>query len=273
MTDSFLHLRLARLGVLDALGRDALEPLLARQVSLGKGELLVCQGAAQEHTYFALTGWGMRYKTLADGARQIVNFVLPGDVICLFAHLFRTSDHSISALEPMNLACLPAARLPELFKELPRLAYALAWMGGQDERILAEQIVRVGRLTARQRLAHLLVELHLRLCRAGFDPAAALRFPLTQTQLADALGMSTVHANRTVSALARASLVAREHGHVEILDVGALAALAGFEADYLEGGSSRLGPSTRSQADGEFAAGRQTERTAPGSPPPPLEEG
>lgn len=233
---SRLHQRIHGLGYLEEEMAAALDELLVSRWDMPAEGRLVSEGDAQPYTYFVHTGWGIRYKQLSDGSRQILNFVLPGDVLCLFAHLFPRADYSAIAIEPMVVGRLPSAEMPDVFQRLPRLAYVLAWIGGQDERILAEQIVRVGRRRATARMAHLFVELHTHLCRAGFASAAALRFPVTQPMLADALGMSHIHAHRTFKELSRQGLANRRDGHVELCDLSGLVSLAGFDTDYLDGG-------------------------------------
>lgn len=228
------HLRLEALRFLRSADLQVLQSLLADQRTVEPGSLIVSQGSDETRTSVIISGWAIRYKTIEDGGRQILNFLTPGDVIGVFALLFKRAEHSIEALTTMTLAQFRSHALLDAFNESPRFAVALTWFAGQDERILAEQIVRVGRRNGAERMAHLLVELHLRRRRAGAGEAESQRFPITQVLLADALGMSHVHAHRIFRRLARNGMVSREGTDLVLTDPRSLARLAGFDDSYLE---------------------------------------
>lgn len=224
----------ASLRCLDSVDHDALSRLLSRQRAADKGKLLVVEGSLNDRIFILTCGWGMRYKSLPDGRRQILNFLLPGDIEGFFGLLSRTAACGVEALTPVTLHNIRSDRLLDTMRQAPQLAFALSWLAGQAERRLDEQILRIGRRDATERMAHLFMELHYRLLQADIGPDDARRFPLTQTVLADALGMSHVHANRSFRVLAREGLVDLQDGNVLLLDTQALSLFAGFNPAYLK---------------------------------------
>ncbi len=178
-------------------------------------------------------GWACRYKLLSDGRRQIINFVLPGDIVGLNEYLVGESDYSVTTLTAVRVSSIAPRSLIEVFGGHPRLAIALAWSVARYESMLAEQIVRLGRRNAYERIAHILLELHKRLQAVGLASESSYPTPITQEMLADALGLSIVHVNRTLGRLRRERLVSIDDGRVVLRDVAALAAIADFEASYL----------------------------------------
>ncbi len=175
----------------------------------------------------------MRYKTLEDGRRQVLNFVLPGDIIGFFALLFKQSEHGVEALTPITYQRFSCEQALEAFKQAPCLAIAMSWLVGRSERQLSEQVVRVGRRGAAERMAHLFIELYTRLIQVGSPSEDARLMPLTQPLLADTLGMSHIHANRSFKKLVREGLVALENNGILLLDINALKQYANFDGDYL----------------------------------------
>lgn len=211
-----------------------LEGMTFKERTWASGGVVFSECAQQNTARVVEDGWAIRIKTLADGRRQILSFVVPGDIFGVYTVLFETMEYGVEALTPLRLVEMPATSLVEAFRQSPRLGVSLCWMVGQDERLLEEQIVRVGRRRASERMAHLFMELHRRLLRAGMDGDAALHFPLTLPVLADALGMSPIHAHRSFRWLEQQGLVQRLNHHVVMRDIGGLAQVAGFNASYVE---------------------------------------
>ena len=237
-----LHRRLASVSLLDEEAAALLNDLLERRRRLQAGERLQEEGAPMERARVLLSGWGMRARSLPDGSRQVIGFLLPGDSVGLYGALFRESLTYTELLTDAEVAEFPCVELVELFARSPRLGAALCWIGGQDERFVAQQLVRVGRLAAPRRIGHLLLELLHRRRLAGSAEPEARVFPLTQQVIADALGMSHVHANRSCRELVRRDLLVVDPGRIELLDEAGLVAFAGFDADYIVGGGpSRAG--------------------------------
>lgn len=234
MSETALHYRLRALNYLDDEDFASLDALLHRREEASPGELIVMEDQEMNRTWVPLDGWAFRYKSFADGRRQVLNYMLPGDIIGLFSVMLRRSDYGVEAITPMSLAVFPAAALIEALAHRPRLLLALSWIAGQGERMLDEQIARVGRRAAAERMAHLFVELYVRMLKLGVKQEEARVLPLTQALLSDTLGMSHVHANRCFGTLSREELVALQAGRLVLLDVGRLAQRAGFDSSYLE---------------------------------------
>ena len=148
--------------------------------------------------------------------------------------MFKTAEYGVETLTQVTTSSFKPPQLLEAFKEAPRLAVSLSWLAGQDERQLDEQIMRIGRRNAVERMAHLFIELHYRLFQAGITDEDAWRFPLTQNILADTLGMSHVHANRSFKTLARNGLASLRDGEIVLLKPATLAEVANFDGSYLE---------------------------------------
>jgi CRP-like cAMP-binding protein len=212
---------------------DCIEAMLKRERQVAAGRELVCDGEPYDQTYVIKEGWAIRFKTLSDGRRQILNFVLPGDFVGLFAPLFDVSDHSVAALTDLVVHPLDPGSTVEMFADCPRLAAAIAWSAGRDEAILSEQVVRVGRRSAYERTGHLFVELLHRLRLVGEAKQRSFELPLTQEILADTLGLSIVHVNRTLRRLRENGLLCIKGERVVIGDLEQLTSVAEFSPQYL----------------------------------------
>jgi len=234
MTNVFLANQLRSLHCLEADAIERLLRILKEEPRMAKSRQWINEGSEIRKAYVIADGWAIRYKTLDDGRRQILNFLIPGDMIGYFALLFRTSVYAVDPLTPVTVHSFTPQRVFDTFRQSPELAVALSWLAAQVERQLGEQIVRIGRRSARERMAHLFMELNYRLLRAGASQSAAELFPLTQPLLADALGMSHIHTHRTFRELVRDGLVSLHDGKIRLQDANALSRLAGFDAGYLE---------------------------------------
>lgn len=173
-----------------------------------------------------VSGWACRRRTLTDGARQIFSFLLPGDP-CEGRRRAAASVAALTAVETAEAPGLFQAAEDSLVH--PGLAEAFAAIREEEERLLLDHIVRLGRLTAYERMAHLLLELRERLARVGLADEHRLPLPLTQETLADALGLSIVHVNRTVQQLRRDGLIELRSGIAVLHDPGTMADLCGYE--------------------------------------------
>lgn len=188
------------------------------------------EGSRSEHLYTVLSGWAFRYKTLDDGRRQILNFALPADMVGLQGTLMREMEHSVEALTPLTLCVFPRAKLYELYSRFPTLAFDITWLAAREEQLIDEHLVSLGRRTALERTAFLLLHLFMRAEEVGLTRDSSIQLPFTQQHLADALGMSLVHTNKTIKRLL-ASQAARWRGRLfEIVDRDALTEIAGGDA-------------------------------------------
>ena len=194
------------------------------------GATILAEGLSGPHLFTVLSGWGFRYKMLSDGRRQILNFVLPGDFIGLQSSMLDEMQHSVEALTQMVLCVFPRDRLWDLYSKHPSLAFDLTWLASRSERLLDENLLSIGRRSAAERVAHVLLDI-FRKCRAlEMTTGQKVDFPFTQQHLADALGLSLVHTNKTLQALISRKLFRWKGGTFELLDEQKLAEAAKMEA-------------------------------------------
>jgi CRP-like cAMP-binding protein len=168
---------------------------------------LAWQSDDAEACYLVTEGWLVRSVTLRDNRRQILDFLLPGDIVCAFAGTRETTVEDVHSLTRSRVVVLPPDRLRWLREDYCHLAYALFSAAARVANRLTDQVVRLGRLGAHERTAHLLLDLLMRLQRVGLANSQRYSLPLTQVELADALGLSPMHLNRVFRALTRDGLV------------------------------------------------------------------
>lgn len=234
MKDTSLHIRLKSLEFLGKPDWQALEKLFENEEQTHAGAQILRENETINRTRDLIKGWAYRYKLLPDGGRQILNFLLPGDIIGFYAIMRNQTDYGVEGLTPVELTVFPAAQLVDIVSGTPRLILAFSWIAAQSERLLDEQITRIGRRNAAVRMAHLFVELFLRLRNAGFPQEQARFLPLSQSILADSLGMSHVHANRSFKLLARDGAVSIRNAQIHLDNIEVLANQADFDTNYLE---------------------------------------
>jgi len=201
---------------------------------LAAGTDLVVEGEASERVYVLKEGWSCSYKVLEDGRRQILTFGLPGDFLGLRNSLFETADHSIQALTDVVVASFSVGKLMDICSRCPEFILGLQWSAAREQAMLSEHLVSLGRRSAYQRVAHLLLELLSRLRLVGLADTQSYRLPLTQEILADTLGLSIVHVNRTLRKLRERGLVRMQQRLIVIPDIARLSVAASFEEKYLD---------------------------------------
>ena len=218
----------------------AFEPQELRFVSSFKtGELvaetgttLLSEGSHSAHLYTLLSGWAFRYKTLPDGRRQILNYMLPGDLVGLQGSVIGEMQHSVEALSPLVLCVFQRDRLSELFRNHPGLGFDITWLAAQEERMLDDHLLSLGRRTAIERAAYLIAFLHSRAASVGLAALRNLYLPITQMHVADTLGLSIVHTNKTLRKLADRSLIRWLDRSCEVLDIEGLMDVAGWDGPH-----------------------------------------
>jgi CRP-like cAMP-binding protein len=193
---------------------------------------IIKDGESPDYIHLILDGWAARYKQLPDGSRQITAFLIPGDFCDLHATVLATMDHGIVALTACKVAYLDSAKLDQITTERSMLTKALWWMTLVDEATLREWVIN-SRRRAPAAVAHLLCEMHLRLRLVGLANDNSLELPLTQDDLADATGMTSVHMNRTIQTLRESGLIQLKAGRLDIPDMQELASAGGFDDRYL----------------------------------------
>ena len=194
---------------------------------------IIVAGRHYDHLFILCSGVVSRYKVLQDGKRQVLDLGLPGDFVGLPASLFDVAVNSVAALTDVVLAPVSFAKLFSLFARFPRLGTALFWASACEAALYGERIVDLGRRSAFERLAHLILELLIRLRSAGMGDERSYTLPLTQELMADVLGLSGPHVNRMIRSLRDEGLATIEGQRVVIHDLAALSALAGFDERYL----------------------------------------
>jgi CRP-like cAMP-binding protein len=180
-----------------------------------------------------LSGFSVRHKIVARGARQIVAIHMKGDMVDLQNSVLGTADHSVQMLTKGEIALIPRDAIQQLALARPRIGMAMWKDTLVDGSIFREWIANVGRRDSATRLAHVLCEFALRLKLAGLGEQTNYELPMTQEQLADVLGLTSVHVNRTLQALERQQLISRTQRSVTINDWQALADAGDFDATYL----------------------------------------
>lgn len=201
--------------------------LKADELHVESGKSFLREGTPSEHLYTVLSGWAFRYKMLDDGRRQILNYALPADMLGLQGTLMREMEHSVEALTPLTLCVFPRNKLWDLYTRFPSLAFDITWLAAHEERLIDEYLVSLGRRTALERTAFLLLHLYARAEECGLAKDGAIQFPFTQQHLADTLGMSLVHTNKTLKRLYATNAVGWKGRTFELRDRAMLASLAG----------------------------------------------
>lgn len=194
---------------------------------------LISEGDKPRHVHLLLEGWASRYKTLPDGKRQIVSFFVPGDFCDINVYILKQMDHSIGAITRLKVAMITPDEMNVLTTGRPRITQALWWHELVNTAIQREWTLNIGQRSAFERLAHLLIEIYLRLQTIGRTTDGRCDFPLTQTDLADATGLTAVHVNRTLQELRRVGLIELERKQLKILDLDRMMEVAMFNANYL----------------------------------------
>jgi CRP-like cAMP-binding protein len=214
--------------------REFLVDLHQPRLRVARRREIIVSGRRYEHLFILCSGVVCRYKVLQDGKRQVLNLGLPGDIVGFPSCLFEVAINSVASLTEVELSLVSFDTLYVLFSRFPRLGTALFWASAFEAAMYGEHIVNLGRKSAYERLAHLLLELLVRLRGVGADGQFSYTLPLTQELIADVLGLSEPHVNRMIRCLREEGLATMEDQRVVIHDFGAMSALAGFEEGYLK---------------------------------------
>lgn len=198
------------------------------------GATILMEGHSSPHLYTLLSGWAFRYKMLPDGRRQILNFALPGDFLGLQTSIFNEMQHSVETLTKTVLCVFPREKIWVLYEKFPNLAFDLTWLASRSESIVDEHLLSVGRRSATERMAYVLLSVYLRALQLGLTEAAKVTFPFTQQHLADALGLSLVHTNKTLKALIARKCIRWKDNVFEMLDEVKLREIASVETEVAQ---------------------------------------
>lgn len=193
------------------------------------GSMILSEGSHSAHLFTLLQGWAFRYKTLEDGRRQILNYLLPGDLVGLQGSVIGEMQHSIEALSAVRLCVFQRDQLPALFRDHPGLAFDVTWLASREERMLDENLLSIGRRSALERAAYLIAFLHQRATAVQIDKSAGLIIPISQQHVADTLGLSIVHTNKTLKKLSDRKLIRWHDRSCEVVSPDGLMDIAGWE--------------------------------------------
>lgn len=219
-------------GLADALVRDV-KALARDRVEISANRPLVKENERCPQLYLVESGWVFKSRGLASGRRQIVNYALPGDILCADSLLFKSSGFDLTARTSVSVIRIEAPQGSELFERHPGLAAAIAWTMGQEDSILAERVVSLGRRDSLEKLAHALCELEARLSAIGLMRGKTIELPLNQEDFADILGISVIHVNRTFRRLSEEKTAEYRKGAIDLLARDRLAEISGFDPAYL----------------------------------------
>ena len=201
------------------------------ELEIASGTTLMMEGSNSPQLYTALKGMGLRYKTLMSGDRQVINFVMPGDFVGLQAGVMREMQHSVEATSDMTLCVFDRKRLWELFRDQPGRAFDLTWLAAVEEHFLGENLAILGHMSGIARVARALIRLFDRGEAVGLADDGKMPLPYKQQDMADALGLSLVHTNKTLKKLRDSGAVTWRDGQLQIHDHDALCAFAELEKD------------------------------------------
>jgi CRP-like cAMP-binding protein len=219
---------------LDARDREAILGLPAQVKTIERAHYIVREGDRATHSCLMLSGFSIRSKLTGDGGRQIVAIQMKGEMVDLQNSLLGRADHTVQALTACKVAFIPREEVMRVAMERPQVAKAM-WIDTLvDGSIFREWITNVGRRDSRTRIAHVLCEFALRLKSAGLDNDGDYELPMTQEQLADATGLTSVHVNRTMKVLEAEGLINRVSPRaIHIGDWRKLADAGDFDSTYL----------------------------------------
>ena len=219
---------------LSDIDRAGLQNLVAEPLRCYRpGTDIVSEGDDPKVVRLVLAGWAYRYKQLPDGRRQVVALFLPGDLCDHTVFVLSEMDHSIGALSAVTLVEIQPATFETLMAEHPRVTRALWWEGLVSAAVQREWMLNLGRRSAGERLAHVFCEVFYRLRGIGLTQGTTCDMPLTQTDLADLIGMTPVHVNRVLQMLRRQRLVELKSRRLTIPDLPTLEKAALFNPNYL----------------------------------------
>ena len=220
---------------LDETDIQELNALVATPKTMRSGQVLVHENSVLDQVYLIVQGMACRYKLLPDGERQIIGYLIPGDLCDIHFITLSKPDHSVALVSDSQVVKIPTQKLRALLATNPRIERALSLAALHDIAILREWLLNVGQRNALQRLSHFFCEMKLRLARVGqVAEDGSFELPINQMALADTIGLTPVHINRTLQRLRSDGLLRLYQRRLFIIDTDRLAAIAGFDDSYLQ---------------------------------------
>jgi CRP/FNR family transcriptional regulator, anaerobic regulatory protein len=215
---------------------DFIEEFRSGTTQLDAGATIIREQQPNGKLFTLYSGWAFRYKSLSDGRRQILNFLLPGDLVGLQQKFSDNSMHGVEAVTDVSLCAFPRDGLWDLFRRHPELGYDITWLSARGEGFVDDNLLTTGRRNATERVAMLLMHLYRRLQNLGLEEKDAdgkggsIEWPINQQHIADNLGLSLVHTNKTLRRLRQLGLHEIEDGRLRLRNPKALERVA----DYYE---------------------------------------
>jgi len=210
-----------------------LDAIIDGELSIRRRRDLIVDGYEYRKLCFVKDGYAVRYKLLRNGKRQILNVVLPGDIIGLPGSFYERAVYSVSAITDLTMNVCALDAYVQLCYERPQFGLALSWIAVQEATTYAEHIIDVGRRTPVERLSHFLLELHARLRVVDRAEKTGFTLPFSQEVIADVLGLSVPHLNRMMQKLRSEKLIADSDRRIEFTDIDAIQALAHYQPQEL----------------------------------------
>jgi CRP-like cAMP-binding protein len=212
---------------------NALGHVLNRRLTVKKGKDIVVEGYQYTGLDIIESGFAIRYTLMHKGGRQIINTLLPGDIIGFPACFFDRAIFSIMAITKMSLHHITFEAFVELCQKRTNIAMAVIWFAAHEAAMSAHHLVNIGRRAPLERVAHFLMEMHTRLRAVGCASDNSFEIPLSQESIGDAVGLSAPHVNRMLSELKSEGLIVMDGHQIRILDRAALQITAEFDPSYL----------------------------------------
>ena len=241
MVSPLVH-RLSRYVELTLSEREMLDWIEGRERRLLRGETAVRAGDASENLFIVRSGWLHSSASPREGHRQIFNFHFPGDVISLQGIAWDRPAHTITAVEDCTIAALPKPLLGQVFRREPRLAGLFHALAAVDYVAMCDRLMSVGRSDAFMRIAVLLLQLWSRLKVADGTMGDRFHLPLTQTDIADSVGVTKVHVNRVLGDMEGRGLIERVGRSMRLVDPQAMIEMTGFVDRYATVATDWLAP-------------------------------
>ena len=210
-----------------------LDELIGTTARYRRGEDIIASGTKADHIHLVIDGFAARSKVVRNGRRQLMAFLIPGDLCDVEVFVLEAMDHDIVAMTDTVCAHIPAAEMEQLLTESSNLTRAIWWSTMTDSAVLREWIVNQGLRDALARVAHLFCELLVRFRIVGMGRDNSVPFPLTQDELSDATGMTPVHVNRVLRQLRDDGMIELRGKVLKVLDFKRLSRAAQYEPAYL----------------------------------------
>lgn len=225
--------------------------------TFSRGEVIIEEGKQVRDIHLLLTGLAARNKVLADGRRQIMAFLIPGDLCDIEVFVLKAMDHDITAMTDTTCVLIPAEVIEGLLTESSSITKALWWGTMVDSGILREWIIDHGRRDAREQMAHMFYEMLIRHRIVGETTDDIFSFPITQDDLADATGLTPPHVNKTLQDMRADGLIEFKNKVLTVLDPPRLKKAAKYESGYLHLNRTEAGDDEVSNRAGDLVSGRK----------------